>query len=182
MKAYLSLTRLALPAATPLLAQAQAQTGGVRIGPPGPPDASAALDLSPNAAALDISQGTSQNSPGASLLRVLGNGNVGIGTIAPAYELDVTGDARVSGSLNLGLVTVSDTQPVSPGSQGSSPSGTRLLGGGEFRQFSASAVDITRNYSGPDPDNPTTAWPLYAQNSGTVARDVYITCNCARMQ
>ncbi len=41
------------------------------------------------AAALDVSQGATQDAVGATLLRVLGNGNVGIGTAAPAAQLTV---------------------------------------------------------------------------------------------
>jgi len=45
------------------------------------------------AAALDVSQGTTQDVAGTTLLRVLGNGNVGIGTPSPAARLTVQPDA-----------------------------------------------------------------------------------------
>lgn len=142
---------------------------------------------STNAAALDVSQGISQNTAGISLLRVLANGNVGIGTTTPTYKLDVTGDAQISGSLALGLTTVSGAATVAPNTLQyialSCPNGTRLLtGGGGYRQLAVEAIDITLRYSGPDPDRPTTTWMLYAANTGTSNRDVYITCNCARIQ
>jgi hypothetical protein len=115
------------------------------------------------------------------------SGNVGIGTTTPTYKLDVTGDAQISGSLALGLTTVSGTATVVPSTLQyiaiSCPNGTRLLtGGGGYRQLTVAAIDITLRYSGPDPDRPTTTWMLYAQNTGTSNRDVYITCNCARIQ
>lgn len=50
-----------------------------------------------NTTALDISQGTSQTTPGTSLLRVRGDGNVGIGTASPTGRLDVNGSIKMSG-------------------------------------------------------------------------------------
>ena len=53
---------------------------------------------STSAAALDISQGSTLASPGTSLLRVLGNGNVGIGIDNPGQRLDVAGNANINGN------------------------------------------------------------------------------------
>ncbi|MDO7851772.1 tail fiber domain-containing protein, partial [Hymenobacter convexus] len=47
-------------------------------------------------AALDVSQGTAAGTAGTTLLRVNGNGNVGIGTTNPGQKLDVNGDTHVS--------------------------------------------------------------------------------------
>lgn len=47
-------------------------------------------------AALDVSQGTNQDVAGTPLLRVLGNGNVGIGMSTPGYKLDVSGQIRAN--------------------------------------------------------------------------------------
>ncbi|MBG8556452.1 hypothetical protein I5L79_23095 [Hymenobacter sp. BT594] len=56
------------------------------------------------AAALDVSQQASPTATGASLLRVQGNGRVGIGTNTPDAQLDVNGYLRVAGA--------NDTPPV----------------------------------------------------------------------
>jgi len=44
---------------------------------------------------------------GDSSLKILGNGNVGIGTTAPVYKLDVAGSARVDGVLRVGTTAQS---------------------------------------------------------------------------
>ncbi|RSK43791.1 tail fiber domain-containing protein [Hymenobacter rigui] len=47
-------------------------------------------------AAFDVSQGTTQDAAGATLLRVQGNGNVGIGVATANYKLDVNGQVRAN--------------------------------------------------------------------------------------
>ncbi|RSK43429.1 tail fiber domain-containing protein [Hymenobacter perfusus] len=47
-------------------------------------------------AALDVSQSTAQDAAGATLLRVQGNGNVGIGVATANYKLDVNGQIRAN--------------------------------------------------------------------------------------
>ncbi|AHJ97155.1 tail fiber domain-containing protein [Hymenobacter swuensis] len=47
-------------------------------------------------AAFDVSQGTTQDAPGTTLLRVQGNGNVGIGVATANYKLDVAGQIRAN--------------------------------------------------------------------------------------
>ncbi len=53
---------------------------------------------SPNSTLLDISTGTI-NTVGTSVMNVKADGNVGIGTDAPGYKLDVTADIRVNGTV-----------------------------------------------------------------------------------
>jgi len=55
--------------------------------------------LNTSATALDVSQGASAGTAGTSLLRVNGNGNVGIGTASPTQKLDVVGTTNVSAAV-----------------------------------------------------------------------------------
>jgi hypothetical protein len=116
-----------------------------------------------------------------------GSRNVGIGTTTPNYKLDVTGDAQISGSLKLGYTTVSgmvsQASNTAIGLLIACPAGTYLLGGGGgCRPSSTNQINLNINYSGPDPDNPTTKWLLATTNTNSSGRDVYIFCNCARIQ
>jgi hypothetical protein len=52
-------------------------------------------------AAFDVSQGPTVNVAGLSLLRVQGDGNVGIGDNSPDFKLDVVGDLNADGTLRL---------------------------------------------------------------------------------
>jgi hypothetical protein len=71
------------------------------------------------------------SSSSTELMRIQGNGNVGIGTSTPAYKFDVSGDARITGGLYFGPPT-GDPAPVIttrvvPTGQGEAAQKTELI-------------------------------------------------------
>ena len=62
------------------------------------------------------------------------------------------------------------------------PSSTRALGGGGgHRDYNSAALDITVNYSGPDPADPEHKWRVILTNNANVGRAIRVYCNCARI-
>jgi hypothetical protein len=132
-------------------------------------------------------------------------GNVGIGTGNPGAKLDVNGnlhvttdmnagtdlnvgkDIRYAGTLFMGMQTFTSTLTI-PGNNrleivNTCPTGTRVItGGGGHRDLNSAASDIIINYSGPDPDNPNSAWRLIFTNSSGSTRTLIRYLTCARVQ
>ncbi|GAB2956856.1 hypothetical protein GCM10027048_23900 [Hymenobacter coalescens] len=138
------------------------------------------------------------NDGGNEGLRILDNGNVGIGTGNPSARLDVSGSARVrdaatvggdltvQGTTAVGWMLVTSDDAIGGNSRGQfvllCPAGMRVLGGGGgHRDWNAAASDITVNYSGPDPAAPETRWRLIVSNTSTSSRAVRLYCTCARV-
>ena len=122
---------------------------------------------------------------------------------APNYELDVNGTANANNLYALNevrapLITATnyfnmDVQYIRreytvPGNNRSyynlpCPQGYQILsGGGGHRDNNSAARDITINYSGPDPNNPSIAWRLMVTNTSGSSRAVVLFCNCAKIR
>lgn len=125
-------------------------------------------------------------------------GNVGIGTNNPSArldvngsilstKLDVNGDIKYSGTLDMGVLTVKKEFVIEPANvtqqeQLGCPSGyTLLTGGGGHRDFNYAAQDITVNYSGPDLAN-NNIWRLILSRSGNDGRACIIYVKCAKIK
>jgi hypothetical protein len=124
---------------------------------------------------------------GRSGITITNNGYVGIGTTNPGRPLEVNGNASVTGSLDVGLVSTYADYTLAGNSYGqrsiTCPAGTYLItGGGGHRDFNSAQQDIVVNYSGPDPNNPTGAWLIRVDNNSSSDRAIRIYCNCARIR
>ena len=95
---------------------------------------------------------------GASTLVVAQNGNVGIGTASPQYQLDVSSYARVGGVLSIGLTYgYTYCTGVSCGALAATcPTGTIVLSGG--CTSSSSSYPIFQSYPTTSGSSPSNAW------------------------
>jgi hypothetical protein len=114
-------------------------------------------------------------------------GNVGIGTADPTTKLEVAGDIKYSGDLNMGIQYIPDQYSI-PGHNWSRynatcPSGTQVIGGGGgHRDNNSAQTDIVINYSGPNPDNPTRSWRLLMNNTSGSSRTIQVYIICAKVK
>lgn len=58
---------------------------------------------------FDFSNWAPSEAGGATAMRIKANGNIGIGTITPAYKLDVAGDVNVTGSFKINGTDINNT-------------------------------------------------------------------------
>ena len=114
-------------------------------------------------------------------------GNVGIGTNNPEAKLDVAGDIKYSGTLNMGMQYYAYTASLSGHSRnsytGSCPTGMQIVGGGGgHRDVNDAQTDIVVNYNGPDPINPSTIWRLSVHNTSGSSRAIRMYLICAKVK
>jgi hypothetical protein len=140
---------------------------------------------------LNLSNGTSLNvaETGVAEARLFieAGGNVGIGTADPTTKLDVAGDIKYSGNLNMGIQYLADQSNIPAHYYytytGTCPSGMQAIGGGGgHRDYNTAQGDIVLNYSGPAPDNPTRAWRLLMHNTSGSSRAVQFYIICAKVK
>lgn len=114
-------------------------------------------------------------------------GNIGIGTNDPDAKLDVAGDIKYSGTLNMGLQYYPYTSTLPGNSRnsysGTCPSGMQVVGGGGgHRDANSAQIDIVVNYNGPDPTYPTTTWRLSVSNNSGSSRAIRFYIMCAKVK
>ena len=114
-------------------------------------------------------------------------GNVGIGTADPTTKLDVAGDIKYSGNLNMGIQYFPDQFNMTGHHYytytATCPSGTQVIGGGGgHRDYNSAQEDIVLNYSGPNPDNPTRSWRLLLHNTSGSSRAIQTYIICAKVK
>ncbi|MBD2753249.1 hypothetical protein [Spirosoma validum] len=138
-----------------------------------------------NATALDVSQG-GQGSEGQPLLIVKSTGNVGVRTTNPTEALEVNGNIKYSGNLQMGLVYPYSDNVIAVNTYAAipvpCPAGTKLIGGGGGqRDFGAAGASLSITYSGPDKDD-TNRWLLILANRNSQAITIRTYAICAKVQ
>ena len=102
-------------------------------------------------------------------------GNVGIGTTAPEYKLDVVGDIRVSGDIKvsgtayLGITITSYSCSNASTCSVTCPTGLRVLGGGCYSSATSYSYALVRSYPNTD-----TSW--YCQTAAATTLTAYAIC------
>jgi hypothetical protein len=121
----------------------------------------------------------SGNSSSASneLMRITGDGKVGIGTSDPAAALDVDGDAKISGQLEIGYTVESEPYDVPPSIEQewfcACPAGTKVIGGG----WNSQDIDVLASYPSTDGAN----WIVSANNLDFFNHPLIVYAICARL-
>jgi len=113
-------------------------------------------------------------------------GQVGINNMNPTEALDVKGNIKYSGTLDMGVQVVSQTYSISGNTYGyyeaGCPSGTRPIGGGGgHRDFNSAARDIHVNYTGPSPIN-SNSWRVLIHNTSGNSRAIIVYAVCAKVR
>lgn len=108
-------------------------------------------------------------------------------TTEPTAALEVGGDIKAQGSFIMDVKYVRGEFTLPGNSYGrysvSCPSGYQVIsGGGGHRDYNSAAIDIRVNYSGPDPDAPSTKWRVIVDNTSRSSRTVLVYCNCAKVK
>lgn len=130
-------------------------------------------------------------------------GKVAINRMIPNYELDVNGTVSAtnlygdnnihapyiaaSGYFDMSVLYIKREFTVSGNTRSTysqaCPQGYQILsGGGGHRDSNSAAWDIKVNYSGPDPNNPSTVWRLILSNTSSSSRAAVMFCNCAKIR
>ena len=109
-----------------------------------------------NNASLWLRNINTTTSADTTLFRVNNNGNVGIGTIAPALSLDVSGSGRISGPVGIGMTPISATLDVS---------GSGRISGNFRVDTNTLFVDASNNRVGFATTTPSTLLDCYGEGS-----------------
>lgn len=113
-------------------------------------------------------------------------GRVGIGADAPTEKLEVAGNIKYSGKLDMGVQYIPyqtsiggnrTLEVICPCSAGKIAIG----GGGGHRDFNTAAASIHVNYSGPYQSDPT-QWRILLTNSSSSSRAVLVYVVCAKVK
>ena len=106
---------------------------------------------------------------------------------APTATLDVNGDIKAQGYFLMDMQTLKTEFTIAGNNRLTytkpCPKGYRLIsGGGGHRDWNNAVRDIELAYNGPDPDAPTTAWRIIAENTSGSSRAMVIYCTCAKVK
>lgn len=138
-----------------------------------------------NSTALDVSRGE-QTTAGSSLLYVRSSGRVGINTNDPSEALEVNGNIKYSGNLQMGVqyVFADYSAPATALTNyfTGCPSGTKLIGGGGgVLPFDTSGANFNVIYSGPEAGN-NNLWRVTIKNTNSTAVVIRVYAICAKVQ
>lgn len=119
-------------------------------------------------ALLSVDYGAAQATAGSALFRVLGNGNVGIGTALPYYQLDVNGTARATTFSGSGA-SLTSIGTTSLSATGTANSTTFLRGDNTWAAAGSSTVNVGTQYQ----------MAYYAANGSALSGNSAITTNAS---
>ena len=121
-----------------------------------------------------------------SRLSITSTGQVGIGTSTPSEALEVAGNIKYSGNLQMGVQYVFTDFSIPASTLGlynaGCPSGTKLIGGGGGQlNPDANTYNFNINYSGPNKDD-NNQWLVVGKNLNSTAVVMRIYAICAKVQ